>query len=177
MLRCAGATGKGGSASSTDIVTAAAASEIYDLVKVDYFIANTQRSLDTLRASCLQAMKAKVKSFETISFRLDTQNKFMAEGYQTVYPPTRYAAYQAFSRPSLDAANKKSSCQEAARATSAFYSPVSYDQYDLVINPIITEPVAQMSYTITARYFIPQEEKKSHYLLTPSGELRQINLK
>ena len=162
-----------------DIVTAAATSEIYDLVKVDYFIANTQKSLDSLRMACLQAMKAKLKSFETIGFKLDTQGKVMAEAYQTVYPPTRYVAYQAFSRPSLSAATRKSSSyQEAAKAISAFYDPVSYDQYDLVINPIITEPVVQMSYTITVRYFIPQDDKKAgYYIVTPSGDLRQINFK
>ncbi len=159
-----------------DIVTAAAASEIYDLVKVDYFIANTQRSLDSLRTACLQAMKSKVKTFEGINFRLDTQSKVMAEGYQTVYPPTRYVAYQAFSRPSLGAATKKS-YQEVAKSTSAFYNPVSYDHYDLVINPIITEPVVQMSYTITVRYSITGDEKKNSYLLTPSGEVKQINFR
>jgi uncharacterized protein YggE len=161
-----------------DIVTAAAAGEIYDLVKVDYFIPNTQKSLDSLRAVCLQALKAKVKSFESIGFRLDTQNKVMAENYNTIYPPNRYSTYQAFSRPSLSAATKRSGYQEAPKSNSSFYNPVSYDQYDLVINPIITDPVVQMSYSITVKYFMPQEEKRnSYYLLTPGGDMRQINLK
>ncbi len=104
--------------------------------------------------------------------------KVISEGYQTVYPPTRYVAYQAFSRPSLDAATKKSSYQEAAKSTPAFYNPVSYNHYDLVVNPIITEPVVQMSYTITVRYFIPQDDGSNQYLLLkPSGEMRPIQLK
>lgn len=165
------------SAKLDDIVSAAAAAEIYDIVKVDYFIANIQRSLDSLRSACLAALKTKVRSFEAIGIKLDTQNKVMSEGYNTVYPPTRYTTYQAFSRPSLGAAIKKSAYQEQGKSPSVYYAPVNYDQYDLVINPIITEPVVQMSYTITVRYFIPQQEHNRYMLLTPNGDMRSINLR
>ena len=42
-----------------DIVSAAAYSEIYDLVKVDYFIPNIQKSLDSLRLKCMHEIKNK----------------------------------------------------------------------------------------------------------------------
>ncbi|MEO8147070.1 MAG: SIMPL domain-containing protein [Bacteroidia bacterium] len=165
-----------------EIVSAAASSEIYDLVKVDYFIANTQKSIDSLRVRCLQEIKSKTKSYDLIGFKLDTLKKVMSDNFVTIYPPTRYFSYQAFSRPSLNAARKKSSppnVTEIAKTTSKFYAPVDYDQYDIVINPVITEPVVQISYTVVVKYFLKPEEKQinNYYILTPSGDIKQFNPK
>jgi len=165
------------------IVTAAAAAEIYDLVKVDYFIPNVQKSLDTLRTKCLAEIKAKTKAYEAIGFKLDTLKKTMADQFTTVYPQTRYSGYQAFSRPSLNAARKKSGGQsnlnEAPKTTSRFYNPLSYEQYDLVVNPVVTEPVVQLSYSVSVKYFLKEEEKPKnvYYLITPGGDIRPFNPK
>jgi uncharacterized protein YggE len=165
------------------IVSAAAKHEIYDLVKVDYFVSNIQKSLDTLRTKCLQTLKSKTKSYQLIGFKLDTLNKVMSDNFITIYPQTRYISYQAYSRPSLNVAKKKVAEQvnasEITKATSSFYNQVNYDLYDLVINPIITEPVIQISYTVTVKYFVNPEPKQNntYYILTPSGETKQLNLR
>ena len=173
------------SAKLDDIVTAAANSEIYDLVKVDYFIPNIQKSQDSLRIKCLKEVKEKVKSYEVIGFKLDTMKKVMADNFVSVYPKTRYFTYQAFSRPSLNMAKRKSSSQQASlnevrKTTSEYYNQIDYDQYDLVINPVITEPVVQLSYTVTVKYFLKKgddKQKNIYYILTPSGETKQFNPK
>ncbi|MFH0894452.1 MAG: hypothetical protein V2A54_08445 [Bacteroidota bacterium] len=162
-----------------EIVSAAASSEIYDLVKVDYFIANLQKMLDSLREKCLLEVKSKTKAFEMIRFKTDTLRKDIAENFITVYPPTRYLSYQAFSRPSLNAAKKKSSppvVNEAQKTTSKYYSQVDYSKYDIVINPVVLEPVVQISYTITVKYFLRAEEKKNnnYYIISPTGEMKQF---
>lgn len=163
-----------------DIVTAAAKSEIYDLVKVDYFIPSIQKSLDSLKTKCLQEVKSKVKSYEIIGFRLDTLKKVMADNYMTTYPQTRYFSYQANCHPSLNAVRKKQGVvNEADKPVSRFYSPQEYDKYDLVINPVVTEPVVQLSYTVKVKYFLQSEKqpKNNYYILSPSGEMRQFNPK
>jgi hypothetical protein len=166
------------SATLDAIVSAAANAEIYDLVKVDYYVPSLQKSYDTLRTKCLQEVKAKLKSYETIGFKLDTMRKVMNDNFTTVYPQTRYAAYTAFSRPSLNAAKKKAnSVVEAPKNTSRFYNPVDYDQYDLVINPVITEPVIQLSYSIVVKYFTDEQPDKQFYIITPTGDTRQFNPK
>lgn len=171
------------SAKLDDIVSAAAAAEIYDLVKVDYFVTNFQKSLDSLRLKCLHEIKIKTKEYEIVGFKLDTMKKVMADNFTTVYPQTRYSSYQAFSRPSLSAAKKKamssSAYNEIAKPTSKYYSPVSYDEYDIILNPVITEPVVQISYTITVKYFVKPEEKQKnlYYILNSSGETKQFNPK
>ena len=104
--------------------------------------------------------------------------KVMAENYITIYPQTRYFSYQAFSRPSLNAAKKKSTSasnyNEANKTTSRFYSQVDYDGYDIVINPVVVEPVVQISYSITVKYFVKTGEKSSYYIITPNGEMKQF---
>ena len=163
-----------------DIVSAAANSEIYDIVKVDYFIANIQKSLDSLRIRCLKEIKDKSRSYELIGFKLDTLKKVMSDNFITIYPQTRYFSYNSVSRPSLNAVKKKSSqatLNEIPQTISKFYNQVDYDKYDIVINPVITEPVVQISYTVTIKYLLKKEEAKEkniYYILTPSGETKQF---
>ena len=113
-------------------------------------------SMDSLRLEYLQELKTKVKSYELIGFKLDTLKKVMTDNFSTVYPETRYFSYQAFSRPSLNAAKKKTTppnVNEIAKPNSKYYAQVDYDQYDLIINPIITEPGIQVSYSVAVKYF------------------------
>jgi uncharacterized protein YggE len=160
-----------------EIVTAAAKSEIYDLVKVDYFIPSLLKSLDSLKLKCLQEIKAKIKSYEIIGFKLDTMKKVMADNYATIYPQTRYFSYQANCRPSMNAAKKKNQQQmvnEADKPVSRFYAALDCDKYDLVINPVVTEPVVQISYSVKVKYFLPAAPKDKYYILSPSGNTTQI---
>ena len=161
------------------ILSAAAASEIYDIIKVDYFVTDFQKHLDGLRQKCLQELKTKKKIYESMGFHLDTLKKAMTDNFNTVYPQTRYYTYQAFSRPSLAATKKKSApaLVEVPKTTSKFYSAVDYDLYDIVVNPVVTEPVVQISYSATVKYFLPREEGKSvptYYIITPAGDVKPL---
>jgi uncharacterized protein YggE len=165
------------SATINDIVSAAAKSEIYDLVKVDYFSSGFQLSLDSLRQKCLLKVKAKTKAYEGLGFKLDTLKKVMVDDFSTIYPATRYFSYQAFSRPSLNAARKKTvTVNEAAKTISRYYNQLDYDDYDIIINPVVIEPVIQVSYSVTVKYFLKAEEKQSnnYYILSPTGEVKQF---
>ncbi len=163
------------------IMTAATYAEIYDIVKVDYFVTNLQQQLDSLRMKCLLEVKAKIKSYEKLGFKFDTLKKIISDNFATIYPQTRYFNYQAFSRPSLNAAKKKSSSlpivNEAPKTNSKFYSQLSYDLYDLVINPVVTEPVVQLSYSVSVKYFFKDDEDKpkdKFYIITPTGDAKQF---
>lgn len=169
------------SAMMDGIMTAATYAEIYDIVKVDYFVSNLQQQLDSLRMKCLLEVKAKVKSYEKLGFKFDTLKKIMSDNFSTIYPQTRYFNYQAYSRPSLNAAKKKNSSMpvvnEAPKTTSKFYSQLSYDLYDLVINPVVTEPVVQLSYSVSVKYFFKDEDytpKDKFYIITPTGDAKQF---
>jgi uncharacterized protein YggE len=170
----------------TKIITAAAKAEIYDIVKVDYFLEDIQLSIDSLRRGCLREIVAREKNLAIIGIRADTLRKVVADHFTTVYPPSRYYSYQAFSRPSFSAVKRKFSAQpvlnEEQKTNSRYYQHVLYDQYDIVRNPVITEPVVQISYTVTVKYFlknevVPATPPAKHYFITANGELKQLELK
>jgi uncharacterized protein YggE len=163
------------------LISAAARAEIFDLVKVDYYINDINKNYETLRSKCLELLKGKIKSYELIGFRLDTLKKVFAEAQSAVVPQNRYSSYQAFSRPSIDVAKKRVSARynELQHSNTRYYNPVSYDSYDLVINPVIDEPVVQLTYKIVVKYFIKEEKAKDRntiMMVTPNGEVKQLKL-
>ncbi|MBC7864336.1 MAG: hypothetical protein IAF38_15270, partial [Bacteroidia bacterium] len=50
------------------------------------------------------------------------------------------------------------------------------DHFDLVLNPVITEPAVQISYSIVVKYFLQEDQKENnkYYLLGQTGDLKQI---
>jgi|SRR6185312_6710 len=168
------------------ILTAAAAAEIYDLVKVDYFIPNNQKLLDSLRMRCLEELRSRTRSYQVIGFKFDTMKKTMADNFKIIYPETKYTSFKALSHTSVGAIKKSANDQpfvaQVDFPTSRFYNQVKYDEYDIVINPVITEPVVQLSYSVSVTYYlkperVPIEPKSNYYIITSTGEIRQLNIK
>jgi uncharacterized protein YggE len=159
------------------ITTAALESEIYDIVKVEYYIDNMQQLRDSLRQKCIEELKKKAATYELIGINLDSMEKSVADNFTTAYPPSRYNTYQAFSRPSLNVAKKKT-VTEVSKITSRYYQPLDYSHYDVVLNPVVTEPVVQLSYSIVTKYKRGDKEKNTLYnIITPSGDVKQLQLK
>jgi uncharacterized protein YggE len=165
------------------ILSAAAVAEIYDLVKVDYFLPNAQKLIDSLRLRCLQEVKSRAKSYELIGFELDTLKKTLADNFTTIFPQTRYYSYSAFSRPSFASLKKRPTDQpfvsEYTKPVSRYYNQVDYDGYDIVLNPVITEPVVQLSYSIAVKYFMKSEPvvktpKKVYYIINKEGDAKEL---
>lgn len=76
------------------IVAAMAKAEIYDIVKVDYNIANLQAYYDTIRQAAINIIKMKEKVYTQLGLKLEVQN--MSDGFNAAYPLERYASYTAF---------------------------------------------------------------------------------
>jgi len=157
------------------ITSSALQSEIYDIIKVDYFNNDLQQMRDSLKMECLKEVQNKVEAYNKLGIKTDTMDKMVSDNFFTIYPQSRYASYQAFTRPSLNVAKKKS-VNEVLKITSQYYRQQDYDQYDIVINPVITEPVIQLSYSIIVRYSRDNKEK-IYNIITPSGEVKQLLLK
>jgi len=168
-----------GDASELDrILSAASGAEIYDLVKVDYFVPDIQKSLDSLRMACLNEIGNKIKQFEGIGFKLDTMKKSFDEDYTTTYPPSRYYSYNAFSRPSLDYAKKKDIVNNThTQVASKYYSQIDYDKYDIVLHPYVYEPVVQISYSVSVHYYSEKEtQQKTIYVISNDGRLKPVTI-
>lgn len=163
------------------IVSAAALAEIYDLVKVDYSIKDIEKSYDQLMNACIEELKERVKMYESLGFRLDTVRKAVADNFSTVFPTERYFNYQAFCRPSIPTTKRGVPVRlnEADKTVSRYYNQIEADGYDIVINPVIREPMVQLSYSIQVQYYINEPKaapaaKNNYYILLEDGNLKQL---
>jgi uncharacterized protein YggE len=164
------------------IVTAAASAEIYDLVKVDYFIPDVKKRYDELRLKCLEILKERIKSYEAVGMKLDTLEKTFAEDFGTILPQHRYAQYQAVARPSIEAVKRSTSgaslkFRSAELTSSRYYEAISYEGYDVVINPIIYEPMVQLTYQVKIKFKYKSNGPNNFLILGPAGQLQRLDLK
>ncbi|HNM24017.1 MAG TPA: SIMPL domain-containing protein [Saprospiraceae bacterium] len=166
------------------IVTAAARQEIYDIVKVDYFVDEPQKVYAQLRESTFQYLKQIENQYKTIGVRLDSAYIITAENAWVAYPINRYESYQAFSGQKLDQDEKSGSVvNNADKPISRFYNAVPANDYDIVINPEILEPAVQFSYNIIVRFTLPERHpvekttvRKEFIMVTPAGEVKTLKV-
>ena len=166
-----------------DIVTAAAQQEIYDIVKVDYFINDPNKVYRELREAAFTYLNQIEAKYRDIGILLDSAYLITAENAWVAYPINRYESYQAFSTQRLDADSKSAVVNTADKPVSRFYNAIAANDYDIVINPEILEPAVQFSYNLIARYTLepykPQEKtvvQKEFIWLTPAGEVRKLKV-
>jgi len=161
-----------------DIMTSAANNEIYDLIKVEYFVENNDIKYDELRTKSVDYMLKKKESFKKLDIDLDTIYHIVSEKSSVVYPIDRYKSYQAFSGSSLDA-KKSKSVTNVRKPLTMFYNKLPYHKYDIVINPAIIEPAVQYTYSLTVKYVIKDPVKKiekQFILVSPDGIVKTLKI-
>lgn len=164
------------------IVTAAARQEIYDIVKVDYFVNDSEGIYSQLRETTFKYLQKIENQYKTLGIRLDSAYVVSAENAWVAYPINRYESYQAFSTQRIDA-DENSKINSADKITSRFYNAVPANDYDIVINPEILEPAVQFSYNLVVRFTLPERipaektvVKKEFLLVTPNGEVKTLKI-
>lgn len=167
-----------------DIVTAAAQQEIYDIVKVDYFINDPNKVYKELRETTFAYLNDIETRYRSIGILLDSAYLLTAENAWVAYPINRYESYQAFSTQLLEQSDKNNSIVNTAdKPVSRFYNAIPANDYDIVINPQILEPAVQFSYNLMAQYTLPPykpavktEIKKEFIWVTPNGEVKTLKV-
>ena len=162
-----------------DIVTFAAANEIYDLVTVEYFVKDSQVIYDTLRNRSIAYLSRNVKKFEKLGLKLEGEFRVLSENSGVVYPEGQYTDYDAFVSQSLDAARDKTVTSIRKPKTVA-YNKLPYDAFDIVVNPEFLEPVVQYTYKLQIKYTLNKEklEPKNHYFVVdPAGNMKELPIK
>ncbi len=149
-----------------NIASAAAECEIYDLAKTDYFVADIGDQYNKLRLRAFELLRQRLKEYETIGFRLDTMKKVFADDFVTILPRERYASYQAFSRPAMKVASASESTGKISSREAG--------HFDFVINPVITEPVIQVTYSIAVKYLLKSDSKNEYLWVTPDGVTKSL---
>ena len=128
-------------------------------------------------------VQEKIKTYQTLAGdSFETVERQIADGYKVVLPVEMYQSYQAYNSSSINF--KKAGyidVDEANKSTSLYYQPVIDKEFDFVINSTILEPVIQVMYEVKVK--INREKattkkiEKEYILVTPTGELKSLNLK
>ncbi|OUS00340.1 SIMPL domain-containing protein [Flavobacteriales bacterium 33_180_T64] len=164
------------------VLTACAKSEIYNLVKVDYYIEDMAEIYKNLQAKLLKLIEEKKVYYKTLGFDLVNYNVAIADDQYCYFPKDFYQSYQAFNSVSFEAIKKRKGITTVKKQTSYYYQPLSYENYDVVINPSILEPVVQIGMNIRLQYTPKPKEVKSkpvvkteikhkYYVVSPNGTL------
>jgi len=169
------------------ILAACAKNEIYNLVKVDYFIKDIHLIYKKLQDALLKLVAEKKTFYSTLGFDFKTFNNQVSDNKYCYFPKDFYHSYQAFNSISFEAIKKKKGVTKAKKLTSYYYQPITYENYDIVINPSILEPVVQVGMDLKLLYSPkPKEQpkpspqpKKNHkyYVVSPNGNIDIKELK
>ena len=164
------------------ILAACASNEIYNLVKVDYFIENIKQVYKKLQDELIKLIQEKKEYYKLLGFDLSDYNAVMADDKYCYFPKDFYKSYQAFNSISFEALKKNKGVTKVKKQTSYYYQPISYENYDIVMNPAILEPVVQVGMQIKLVYSPkPKEQKQEpkteiktehkYYVISPDGKI------
>jgi len=170
------------------ILATCAKNEIYNLVKVDYFIKDIHLVYKKLQDALLKQVAEKKAYYKVLGFDLSTYNVMMADDKYCYFPKNFYKNYQAFNSVSFDAIKKEKGVTTAKKLTSYYYQPLTYENYDVVINPSILEPVVQVGMDLKLQYNLKPKEQKpivkteiktvhKYYVIAPDGsiDIKELN--
>ena len=136
------------------IVSAAAESRIFDLIKVDYIVSD----FDAVRAGLFDAAAKVVKSKEqryasALGVTLNVVG-LSIEKYDVAYPAEAYQRYQAFETGDASVYNPQGASSRVVQRKSFtfFYEPFEGSGFDTVLAPMGLEPMVQFSIYLRMQY-------------------------
>lgn len=138
------------------LIAAAARSEIFDLIKVDYVVTNPTAVQDRLLERAAEILKRKAARHEKLlGLTLDRPSQILAERYSMYSPGDLYDSYTAAETEDLAVAvdRQKYTIQGVRKARTFFFNGLDGDGFDEVINPVVIEPVVQFTLYLKARYY------------------------
>jgi hypothetical protein len=160
-----------------ELITLLANNEIYDLVRMDYYSSQLETIKKELKDKVKSAFAEKQKLYETtLGESFASTEKKIIDGFFHISPTEQYSSYEAYSSASLQG-KRAGNVVQANKSTTQYYQPIANRDFDVVLNPIIVEPMIQVVYEIKMSVNHPDKNKaKEALLLTPAGELKKINL-
>jgi uncharacterized protein YggE len=142
------------------LMLAAAGAEVFDLIKVDYLVADVAAVRERLAAEAAAVLKRKVARYETLlDTRLRPPAQVIAERPATYYPSEMYDSYIAAEAEAIGGVDRQRYAVQSARKSRTFhYNGLDSDAFDAVIGPDGAEPVVQFTLYLKVRYAIGTRE-------------------
>lgn len=163
------------------IVMMMSKSEIYDLVRVDYFCSNLEAVKKELMAKAKTTLQDKMKMYQSLlGTKLDSANRRLGDGFRVLLPAEMYKTCQAFNSTSINV-KKSAGVNQADKGTTLYYQPVLDKEFDFVMNPIIMEPVIQVMYEMELHIEMGRTAhkpaQKEFMLVTPNGDVKPLSMR
>jgi uncharacterized protein YggE len=145
------------------LTIAAARSQIFDLVKVDYLVKDLSGAQDRLMDQAAAVIKQKAARYEKLlGINLLPPAQVYAERPSIYFPTEMYDSYTASESeeisPNYD--RQRYSVQHARKSRTFFFNALNAKSFDYVINPVVVEPVVQFTLYLKVKYEIEQPKGK-----------------
>lgn len=142
------------------LVSIAAKNEIYDLVKVEYFVENPSIIYDSLRQATIKLLDKTIADYRKLGVDLSEAYRMFSEQKGVVYPFDRYESYEGFASSSVDALRKRDAIMKVYKPKTIYYNKLPESNFDIVLNASMLEPVIQYTYSLHIRLDTPQRPVK-----------------
>ena len=137
------------------LAAAAARSEIFDLIKVDYIVVNIGAVHTRLMEAAASVIKLKAANHARLfGITLRRSPQIYAEKYSLYSPTEMYDSYTAFETEDVSGAfnRQKYIIQGARKSRTFYYDALSAKGFDQVINPVVLEPMVQFTLYLKLKY-------------------------
>ena len=154
--------------------------EVYDFVRVDFVCTQLAKAKSALRKTSDSLLQIQLKRYAgLLDIDFKDYNKTLSEGFKVVYPAERYLSYTAFGGTSYFL--KKYNMKEVKKNVTKHYMPIIDNEFDLVFNPVVDEPVIQVLYNINLHFRKKPKERtvapkadKDFFWMTPNGDIKKL---
>ena len=135
------------------LLGAAAQASIFDLIKVDYVVADLSKIRSRLLEEASSVIKQKEETYTRLLGLRFKRNAIIQESYETYYPAELYQTYTAAETGSVDP-NYQSGARvvRERKSSTSFLEPLDRSAFDVVINSGGLEPVVQCTLYLKVRY-------------------------
>ena len=135
------------------LLATAASHQIFDLIKVDYIVADFDAVRKRLFAEAVKIIKEKELSYKNAFGVALTPVGLASEKYDAFYPADTYERYEAFETGDVETSSDSNSSKIVQRKSSTFfYQPFEGSRFDSVIEKLGVEPAVQFSLYLRMQY-------------------------
>ena len=139
----------------------ASQSKIYDLIKVDYIVGDTAAVQNRLMEEAAKVIEQKGARYQRLlGVKLRPPAQVYAERPSVYYPTEMYDSYAAYESEDIeqnsDDLKQKYTVKNARKSRTFFFNPLDADGFDVVVNPVVIEPVVQFTLYLKVKYDIEQ---------------------
>ncbi len=135
------------------LIASASKSGIFDLVKVDYVIADIAPIRKRLMEAASSVIKAKAEEQELLlGVKVGQLTHVLPVRVSLYFPVDMYDAYVAEESENVAGYRQGMTIQRARKPRTFYYNALSAQDFDHVINPVVIEPAVQATIYVRVKY-------------------------